>query len=669
MSRRGTTAVATVAVAVLAALVPAASAVAASPSGADATGGPVGGTAAETEDGATSWDIAYPGDPQLEAALVAEEDRRLLEIGTVASLARWSDLRLNDPYRMATGSNYTLVLTERGEPYTVEDLLALSPQTFVREPDGAYLLSENIVVSAGATLNLTAVGALTLRMASDQNGFVSIVNDGGRLEITGSEAHPVVVTSWDRDAGEPDRLTDDGRAYVRSTGGQSALSYADFRDLGFWSGRTGGLALTGTDRPNTGALDRLGQALAEDPAAMALAQQPEVPGAAAAAAAARGALGEERRDQVLPAGELPIPEIDADDPQYSFVSASMNEVTTRGNAFGLFLASANGVDITDSSFADSLVDGIVMHRYVTNAVMEGTSATGNAGDGVVLSRATTGIVLSEIDASANGRNGISMSGLPLADGPNATGVPVGSYGNNSVSNGTMQDNGRYGIEVVGGQNIGVQANDVSGGDMGIVVRDGAEQVSIVGNAVTGVARQGIAIRDGVSDGTVSGNIVTGGETSLYVRGSDAQIQRNTLSDAAVHAVSLVGDVAGLTLQDNTFSGRGPSAVDAQRAPDVALGDFDNESGGWEDTTPWVVTLKRFLQPLTLMWTLLGLLVLGTAVRGWRRPRFFAHPYADKAPVSQRDPSSAYPSGSDSHKDDMAQRSWSATATSGSVDVR
>ena len=33
---------------------------------------------------------------------------------------------------------------------------------------------------------------------------------------------PVKITSWDRDTSSPDKLTNDGRAYIRSLGGQSA---------------------------------------------------------------------------------------------------------------------------------------------------------------------------------------------------------------------------------------------------------------------------------------------------------------------------------------------------------------------------------------------------------------------------------------------------------------
>jgi hypothetical protein len=577
--------------------------------------------------------LPYPGDPEAEAAYVADEDRRLVEVRTVDSLARWSKTSLNAPYRIATGSAYTLVLTPRRDVYTVKDLLGLAPQTFVRQPDGGYLLSEHIVVQSGATLNLSSAGGLKLRLASDPDGFVSIVNYGGVLNVQGAQGKPVRLTSWNRDTNSPDLLTNDGRAYIRSLGGQVRFRYAELSDLGFWSGRTGGLSLTGTDRPNSGSLDKLGKTMqvgkraTQERAADKTAQKNQPP------SVTLNGAGKSTLSQVLPAGKLPLPEVSIADPEYSYVSALIQNTTIKRDAFGLFAASANGLDIRNSKFDDSLVDGVVMHRYVTNAVVDSSTADGNAGDGFVLSRATTGIVLSEIEANRNHRNGLTMSGLPLADGPSATGSSLGSYGNNTVSNSKLSDNARYGVEVVGGSNIGVNANDLHGNDMGIVVRGGATAVSVVGNRVTQPLRQGIAVRDGVRTSVVSGNIVSGGTTSVYVRDSGAAIQRNTLSDAISHAVSLVGSVSATKVTQNTISGRGPSAIDIKRAANVNTRRWDNDESHWSDTTPFLITLKRFLQPLTAMWLLLAALLIFTAARGTRRIRRVIHPYADKAPVT------------------------------------
>ncbi|MEJ1105703.1 MULTISPECIES: right-handed parallel beta-helix repeat-containing protein [unclassified Kribbella] len=584
--------------------------------------------------------LPYPGDPEAETAYVADEDRRLVEVRTIDSLTRWSKTSLKTPYRIATGSAYTLVLTPRREVYTIKDLLGLAPQTFIRQPDGGYLLSEHIVIQSGATLNLASAGGLRLRLASDPDGFVSIVNYGGVLNVQGAQGKPVIITSWNRDSSNQDTLTTDGRAYLRSIGGQVRFRYAELSDLGFWSGRTGGLSLTGTDRPNSGSLDKLGktmqvgkQAARERAAAQAAQKNQEK-------TTTLDGAGKSTLSQVLPAGALPLPEVDIADPEYSYVSALIQNTSIQRNAFGLFTASANGLDIRDSRFDENLVDGLVMHRYVTNAVVASSTANRNAGDGIVLSRATTGIVLSEVEATGNHRNGLTMSGLPLADGPSATGSSVGSYGNNTVSNSKLSDNGRYGVEVVGGTNIGVNANDLHGNDMGIVVRGGAREVSVVGNRVAEPARQGIAVRDGVTASVVSGNIVSGGGTSVYIRDSAASVQRNTLSDADSHAVSLVGVVSATKVTENTISGRGPSAIDTKRAADVNMRRWKNDDDHWHDTTPFLVTLKRFLQPLTAMWLALAALLIFTAARGTRRIRRIVHPYADKASVSDGLPVSA-----------------------------
>ncbi len=65
-------------------------------------------------------------------------------------------------------------------------------------------------------------------------------------------ATPFSITSWDESAAAPDTDEEDGRAYVRVRDGILMTSYADFSDLGYWSGRTGGLAVTGSGTVDAG---------------------------------------------------------------------------------------------------------------------------------------------------------------------------------------------------------------------------------------------------------------------------------------------------------------------------------------------------------------------------------------------------------------------------------
>ena len=114
----------------------------------------------------------YLGNPEREAALVSGQDRRLVQIRTVDALVQGRSAA-RASYRLKTGWADSLVLTPRRGAYTVTDLLALAPRTFVRERNGAYLLSGNIFIRPGATLSLASPGAFVLRLASDANGFSS----------------------------------------------------------------------------------------------------------------------------------------------------------------------------------------------------------------------------------------------------------------------------------------------------------------------------------------------------------------------------------------------------------------------------------------------------------------------------------------------------------------
>ncbi|MFJ3756961.1 right-handed parallel beta-helix repeat-containing protein [Streptomyces sp. NPDC090080] len=576
-------------------------------------------------DGDTKRKLAAE-DAETQAALVADEDHRLNQVRAFTSVAPLQSTKWTVPYRLDTDNGYTLVLTERSNAYTIADLLKLAPQTFVRRKDGSYLLTENIYLNVGAKLKLSNPGGLTLRMASNRTGFVSIVSFGGELALQGTAQAPLKITSWDPQDNRADTDVRDGRAYVRTIGGQFEMTHAELSDLGFWSGRTGGLSLTGTDRPNTGSLEDTGQIHGKTARERAREQddaQDDGTGSGDVTA--------------MPSGELTTPDARFSTGGLSYVSGSITHSTITGNAFGIFISSATGIEISDTTVEDSLEDGVVLHRFVSSSLVQRTVAKDNGGDGFILSRATQQVRISGSTAEGNGGNGYTLSGKPLADGPSASGQAVDSYGSNSVANSVAKDNGRYGVEVLGGFDVGVQNNRIEGGDMGIVARLEADKVSITGNRLTGQNRQGISVRDGVGDATVTGNIIDGPETGVYVRDSAAEIRGNTVQDATNHGVSLVGAVDGTTVSFNVIGGVGPSALDSGRSH----GDTDikeNQTFAWYDTSSFWVRVKHYASPMTLLWTGILLLILFSAVMGRRRRRGhgragrIVHPYSDKAPL-------------------------------------
>jgi parallel beta-helix repeat protein len=543
--------------------------------------------------------LAYVGDADAEASLVEIEERRVIDVRSIANATDWTGAADGLPYRLVTGSTFTLVLVERAAPYSLENVVDLG--ALVLQPDGSYLLREHIVVEEGATLDLSGEG-LEIRLASSSESFVSIVTLGGDLTIKGTASRPVDIVAWDTDLAQPDLATEDGRAYVRVVGGHADLSDVRFENLGFWSGRTGGVSLTGTELPDADAEGVL--------------PNPIING-----------------QEIIPSGQqLETLALDGDISGYGTVSAFVRNVSFTGNAFGLFVSSADGVMVQNSTVLGSLVDGLVFHRNVRNSEIQSTESSANAGDGIVVTRATTGNVLTRVTASGNGRNGITLEGGPLADGPSATGTPIGVYGDNQVTDSVASDNGRYGIHVDGGAGIRVDGNIFAGNEMGVVVSEAATAVTIANNEVLSSSRQGIALRESGTDLVVEDNVVRGGEIGIYARNAGGTFERNEVGEVTSHAITLVGETGASVIAGNTVAGVGPSAIDIARTSDVAAS--ENDADSWTSTKPLDVVIRNFLQPLTVLWLTLGLLVVVSAVSGVkRRDTGIRHPYANLAPMS------------------------------------
>lgn len=540
-------------------------------------------------------------DGERQAGLVADEDLRLDQ---VRSAAPQLGQGWRAPFRLDTYGGSTLVLTRRGAPYTIADLLQFGPRTIVRQPDGAYLLTENVYVNVGARLKLYDRDGLTLRLVSTRKGFVSIVSFGGGLELRGTTKAPLKITSWDPRTRGPDTDVGDGRAYVRAMGGRFSMTYAMVSHLGFWSGRTGGLGLSGNDLPTVGDV-----------------------------AQGSGGIGVARADQ--DDGRFA-------EPRVPDISGSISHCTVTGNAFGLFVANAAGIAISDTTVENSVGDGLVLQRFAARAPITRIISRQNGGDGFVLSRATQRIHLDSSSAEGNAGNGFTLDGRPLATGPSAAGDSMASYGLNSVSNSSARDNGHYGIEVVGGLDIGVQGNRVEGGDMGIVVGAAAGRVKVTDNQVAGQRRQGIAVRDGVTAATVSGNTVADAETGIYVRDSVAEVRGNIVRGATRHGVTLVGNNAGSVVSRNVIAGTGPRALDISRANgDVVV--RENQTSAWDEGDSFWATVRHYASPMTLLWMSIILLVVWSAAKVKRKGRSArqrlagAHPYADKVPLRSAPP--------------------------------
>jgi Right handed beta helix region len=180
-----------------------------------------------------------------QAATVAAEDSRIrLLVHDAAAVFQPEVIPVQ-------GSQPTLVLTAGSGAYTYHSLVQYG--ALVLLPHHAGLLLDNVFVATNARLNLGGPNLRALYMESSASGFTSIVGWGGDLYFDGTAQHPMTIMGWDRTTNTPAPDASGGRSYIRDVGGKMVLADTRVSALGFWSGRTGGVAWTGsTSKPSTG---------------------------------------------------------------------------------------------------------------------------------------------------------------------------------------------------------------------------------------------------------------------------------------------------------------------------------------------------------------------------------------------------------------------------------
>ena len=180
-----------------------------------------------------------------EAAAVSAEDSRI-------RIMLHDAAHIYQPEVIPTrGALPTLVLTAGQGSYTAADLVQYG--ALVMLPDNAGLLLDNVFVSTNAHLDLGGATLRTLYMDNGSGGFATIVAWDGNLSFDGTSSRPITIMGWDRAVNAPAADLGSGRSYIREVGGKMTLSDVRASWLGFWSGRTGGVAWTGlTGSPSTG---------------------------------------------------------------------------------------------------------------------------------------------------------------------------------------------------------------------------------------------------------------------------------------------------------------------------------------------------------------------------------------------------------------------------------
>jgi hypothetical protein len=402
---------------------------------------------------------------QRQSQVLEEEDRRLLDLVSTVPFAAL-------PYTVPTGEVPSLVLTPTGREYGLGDLEALGAA--VRSPDGTVDLVEHVLVAPGASLRIAAPGT-TLRLRARGSQFVSLVAWKSTLVLAGAAGAPLRITSWDPAAGTPDPSPLDGRPYIRTAGGSMVLDHVHASDLGFWSGRTGGVAWTGGPRTSGS-------------------------GSISDSEFTRGRYGvfaSGTRDLAVTGSAFEDNEVDGLALHRGAVRTVVTDGRSAGNGrYGVSadLGSENlqlrGVDVSRNAVAGLSFSGA---PFAAGPSASGAPTRGYGGLTVVGGRAVgNGVAGVRV---VQGRD-VSISGLTVAGGQDGI-VLVGTGFPTRVQRTAVRDTRRFGISVRDGT-AELEGNRLEGGAVGIRVIDATATVR--GNEVRAAGHYGLSV-SGRSDGS------------------------------------------------------------------------------------------------------------------------------------------------------------------------
>ncbi|MDT7614564.1 MAG: hypothetical protein QOF00_2011 [Pseudonocardiales bacterium] len=526
-----------------------------------------------------------PAADTAQSALVAAEDDRLSRVTS-------GHMSSKTPWLLPAGprSPATTVLTARRVPYDLGSLERLGAAE--QAPDGSWLLVHSVVVARGAELRIQDPGG-TLRMTSGPDGFTSIIAFKGTVTLAGDPTAPLTITSWNPATQAPDTDPSDGRAYIRAVGSRMDLSRTSLADLGFWSGRTGGLAWTGnSDTTSTGSL------------AESLVRGGHF-----------GVFTSRATDVALSDSTLEGSELDGLLVHHATTGLTARNVTSTANGRDGFalVSGAQRITLTASTASRNAGDGIRIDGTPRPGPTPADALTGPVSPvGAIPGAAIPGPATADPQVAVPA----PAAGLPPAP---ATARGTGF----TVERSSVVGNADGGILVQSADGVVLSDNTVAGSMDGIVVRGPSTAPQITGNTVDATAFA-IAVRYGVTGAQLHDNTVRSSTVGLHVIDSVANLGTNTVT-ASRYGVSLVGNVDGSSVVANHVGGRGLAAVDTHRVAPAAVADVaSNDEDGWVTDRDEIRYWTNYAEdhPLLLLWLLI--LLVPFAARIWAKRRRKRH---------------------------------------------
>jgi hypothetical protein len=440
-----------------------------------------------------------------QAGLVALEDGRL------RTLLHHSNRIIAPTVVPFPGARPTLVLPARPAPYTLADLQAAGAVVAVSQP-GAMLLVDSVLVEASAKLSLGGNDISTLLMNTSPTGYTSLVTWGGTLTLAGDSADaPLTITGWDQAAGQPAQNHGYGRPYIRAVGGRLDLRNARVSSLGFWSGRTGGVAWTGINR------------------------QPSTGGATSSTFTGNtyGAFVS-RADRVAFKDDL-------------FQSNELDGLRLHRAAAGVTVTNSasarnggNGFNVSRGATSDVLRGDLAIHNAANGFLVNGQPLVGGASPSGNRAAASVGTLVDGSDAVANLRTGILVEG-----------------GDGTVVRNSVVSSALTGIAVrTGASNTTLTGDEVlSGGRVALSIGPSVTGTTVAGSTFIG-ARIGILVRNSPGVRLMSNRVAQMSLFAISVRGSSPGVvgNDNVLSGRGFSAIDVRAGASAPTLVSTDTKG-------------------------------------------------------------------------------------------------------------------
>jgi hypothetical protein len=461
------------------------------------------------------------------AALVAGEDLRLRDlIHHIGKLVYPTVMPPPSSINAGAGAlrnNVPTLVLPGPLSYTATDLQsagAALPLT-----GGGYMLVDSVVVGPGATLTIGGAGVPMLLLASAPESFTSIVDWGGTLTLNGvSPTQPMTIMSWDRAANQPAADRGDGRPYIRAVGGRMDLLNVRVKSLGFWSGRTGGVAWTGINsRPSTGSAES--STFVDNTYGAFVARS----------------TGVQFKNDLFEANELD--------------GLRLHRNAT--NSIVAFSASArnggNGFVVSRGAIGNVLRDDLAVNNAENGFLLNGLPLVNGASPSGHTAVASSGTIVQDSDAEGNARTGILVEGgagtiiqRNIVCGA-VTGIAVRAGATSTMVVGNeVRCGGRIAL-AIGPAVTGttVDGNLLSNARIGLLIRNSAG-VRIINNRFAGISVFGLSVR-GTSPGVVGNdNMISGrGFQPVDVRGgaeNPTLISTNTSGWQHRTSLSLVAEL-------------------------------------------------------------------------------------------------------------------------------